>query len=191
MNEQPNIILKITLFNHIRVTFGYLLIFAGLIFAIQYTGGIDFSNIQIDLKIIIAFLVLFVLLALITLPALFLHIDYTIRNRQEEYEIRNKKIIRRKNGIENVYNVEDIGEIYLYHHKVKTNFERYPWSHYHFAKIEMKSGEILYLTHLLYPSGIEKILDKYIKVSYWSVKWWFPTTLCCPPSDMYNEDEFE
>jgi hypothetical protein len=72
-------------------------------------------------------------------------------------------------------------------------YESWPWDSYHYVKIIMKSGEVLYLTSLLYPSGIEKILNKYLKVSYWRVKQWFPTTLYNPPmsdddSESLDED---
>jgi len=149
----------------------------------MYNGKIDLSKIQINTEMIIVFSFAVFLFACSTLPALFFHIEYFIRNRKEEYEIGNKKIIRRKTGTETIYNVEDINELYLYLSppKFRNDFLSYcAWDQYHFAKIVMKSGEVLYLTCLLYPSGLEKVLLKYVKKTYWSKKRLFPTTLYCP-----------
>jgi hypothetical protein len=42
----------------------------------------------------------------------------------------------------------------------------------------MKSGEVLYLTSLLYPAGIEEIIQAYMKgVPYWRAKRFFCTSL--------------
>ena len=64
---------------------------------------------------------------------------------------------------------------------------------YHFAKIVMKSGEVLYLTSLLYPSGIDKVFKQYLKgMSYMSEKRWFPTTLVNYPHNKQDEqDEYD
>ena len=181
--------MKITLFKHIRAAFIPLFFIGVLIFAIQHVDGIDLSNfppLTFDL-VFFAFLIAFC-----TLPALFLHIDYFIRNRKEEYEIGNRKIIKRKNGEEWIYLVSDIENIHLnlnyyfalHGHNTGSFGSNYsyiklqlPWGGYHFAKIVMKSGEVLYLTNLLYPSGLEKILDEYVKVPYKEKERWLPTTL--------------
>jgi len=189
--KRSSIILKITLFKHIRVAFIPLFFIGVTIFTIQHFGGIDLYNLP---PLTFGLLFFVFLIAFLTLPALFLHIDYFIRNRQDEYGIGNRKIIRRKNGEEWIYLISDIDNIRL-------NLNHYfglhssssvggadlytklqpPWAKYHFAKIVMKSGEVLYLTSLLYPSGIKKVLDKYIKTSYREKERWFTTTLYCPP----------
>jgi hypothetical protein len=178
MKAQSTIILKITFFRQIRSLIFVLFFIGFLIVIFQF---IDFAKLpERDLreKLIIFALFTFIF-SLTALPILLLHIDYLIRNRNEAYEIRDKTIVRRKNGIETFYNSQDVVDIFLYHPKGEFSLpsKRLPWEHYHFVKIVMKSGEVLYLTSLLYPSGLEKILKKYIKLSYWSETRWFPTTL--------------
>ena len=191
MKKQSNIILKITLFKHIRAIFSFLFFISCPIAVVIYHGKMDLSKAQLEFIIILTLFAAYY--AFLTLPALFYHIDYFIRNGREEYEIGNKKIVRRKNGAEIVYHVEDIDDIYmcLSPPKFRNDFFSFcAWDQYHFAKIVMKSGEVLYLTSLLYPSGLEKVLGKYLKVSYWSEERWFPTTLYCPPpSDQKSEEE--
>ena len=181
MKEQPTVILRITPFRQIRSLFFVLFLIGFVIIIIQYTGGIDLSNTpERDFREKLLFVSIFAaIFSLLVLPILFLHIDYLIRNRNEEYEIRDKTIIRRKSGIETFYGSKDIDDIYLYQPKGEFSLasKRLPWEHYHFVKILMKSGEVLYLTSLLYPSGLEKILKSHIKVSYWTETRWFPTTL--------------
>ena len=181
--KRSSIILKITLFKHIRAAFVSLVVIGVIIFAIQHFGGIDSFNVS---SITFGLLFFTFLIAFFTLPALFLHVDYYIRNRHEVYEIGNRKIIRRKNGEEWVYLVSDIDNIYLnLNHCFDVSIgttptglkQRFPCGGYHFAKIVMKSGEVLYLTSLLYPSGLEKLLDEYVKVSYKEKERWFTTTL--------------
>ena len=168
-----------------------LFFFGVIIFAIQHFGGIDLSN---PPPLTFGLVFWASLIVFLTLPALFLHIDYFKRNRREEYEIGNRKIIRRKNGEEWIYLISDIDYIRLnlnYYFPMH-NFSnvggaysymklKLPWGSYHFAEIVMKSGEVLYLTSLLYPSGIEKVLEKYIKTSYREKDRWFTTTLYCTP----------
>ena len=93
--------------------------------------------------------------------------------------------------METVYNVEDIDDISLYLSPPKFGNGLHLWAYdnYHFAKIVMKSGEVLYLTSLLYPSGLEKVLDKYVKKSYWSEKRLFPTTLVNFSHNNPNDDQ--
>ena len=189
MERGSNIVLKITLLNHIRETLWLWIIIGIPIVIIQYTGGIDLSNFRLDKNSILFYAFLFCIFAILIFPALFIHIDYFIKNRQEEYEIGNKKIIKRKNGVEKDYNFEDIDDIFLNLYSYYGWSKQPPWGHYHFVKIVMKSGEELYLTSLLYPSGLKKILEKYVKKDYWCNKRWFPTTIYCPPDSAYEEEE--
>jgi len=189
--KHSSIILKITLFKHIRAAFVSLVVIGVLIGIIILDGKIELSY---PPTLTFGLLFFTSLIAFFTLPALFLHIDYFIRNRKEEYEIGNRKIIKRKNREEWIYLISDIDDIclnlsyyfYLHGHSTGNLFDakhqldiklRPPWGGYHFAKIVMKSGEELYLTSLLYPSGLEKILDEYVKVSYKEKERWFTTTL--------------
>ena len=117
-----------------------------------------------------------------------------VRNRKEEYELGNKKIIRRKKGTDIIYNFEDIADIYMYvtPPKYREDFRLWAFDNYHYAKIIMKSGEVLYLTSLLYPSGLEKVFKQYMKgVSYWRERRWFPTTLVNFSHDRKEDDELD
>lgn len=127
------------------------------------------------------YFVIFIPLFVFTeLPAIFLHIDYLKRNSGEEYELCGDRIIQRKDGRETVYTKEDIRNIIVY---VSPNYYRGDiyftgFENYHFAKILLNSGEILYLTSLLAPGGIDKVLNSYLKdISYRKVKRLFSTTL--------------
>jgi len=181
IEDQPTITLRITPFKQIRSLFFVLFFGFLVVIIIQLTDSFDLSNApKLDLSGKIIFFTFFAaFISFFVLSVLFIHIDYFIRNRNEEYEIRDKLIIRRKNGIETYYSRKDIDDIHLYHTESEFSLpsKRPPWAHYHFVKILMKSGEVLYLTSLFYPSGLKKILDGYIKVSYLSETRWFPTTL--------------
>ena len=194
MKNHSSIILKIKFLKQLRSIFPFLVFFCcwtGVFF--YYFQDVNFSNVPpLTLKGIIVLAFGISLLAFITLPALLFHIDYFIRNRHEEYEIGNKKIIKRKNGEETVCNFEEIEDIHMYvtPPKFREDLRFTAWDDYHFAKIIMKSGEVLYLTSLLYPSGIDKVLKKYFKgMSYLSVKCWFPTTLKDYSHDEHDEHD--
>jgi hypothetical protein len=170
MKENSSIILKITFLKHIKsLSVPLLLIVVASFIDLLLPGGSQYF-------------IFTAISAVLSLPAFFLHIDYFIRNRQEEYEIGNQKIIRRKNGVEKYYRLEDIAKIYLYYPQTLNAQSNYVgiWSHYHYAKIVLKSGEVLYLTSLLYPFGLEEILGKYLKVPFLSEYRWLPATLYNP-----------
>ena len=114
------------------------------------------------------------------IPAIFLHIEYLKRNKGEEYKLCSDRIVQRKNGLETVYNKEDIKNITVY---VSPNYYRGDiyftgFENYHFARILLNSGKVLYLTSLLAPGGIDKVLSSHLKdISYRKVKRLFSTTL--------------
>ena len=96
---------------------------------------------------------------LISIPAILCHYDYYQRNKDAEYEITSDKIIVRKNQCEKIYLKSDIAEINVYITSVS-------WGStmdYNFAQIDMKNGETIYLTSLLYPKKAEEIIKKYFK----------------------------
>ena len=86
------------------------------------------------------------------LPALYLHIQYWLRNKDEEYEIMNDGILLRKGGTETHYKNEDIMNIFLYLPPPayrNSNFNLFLIGYYHYAVIRLKSKKILILTNLL------------------------------------------
>ena len=183
MRHQSTILLKITFFKQIRSLFFFFIYMGVIVWGVWVTRDLFVMEDKLaGLVILLLFLSYFLLF--MTLPALFYHIDYLKRNRKEEYEIGNEKIIRRKQGVETVFDCNEIDNVYLYLSppEFRNDIIRVvAHDNYHFAKIVMKSGEVLYLTSLLYPSGIEKILNQYMKgVAYEREKRWWLSTLVSP-----------
>jgi len=95
-------------------------------------------------------------------PALYLHIEYWIKNKGEEYEIRDREIILRKHGKEITFKNQDIEKIIVYLSPSlykNSNFHLLAIESYHYAKIRLKTGEELVLTCLLAPR-IDKALKQ-------------------------------
>lgn len=114
------------------------------------------------------------------IPAIFLHIEYLKQNKGEEYELCGNRIIMHKDGLETVYGSDEIKSITIY---VSPNYYRGDiyftgFENYHFARILLNSGKVLYLTSLLAPGGIDKVLSSHLKdIPYRKVKRLFATTL--------------
>jgi len=191
MKNQSSIVLKITILKQIRSLFAFLLFSFGLLFGCFYFfKNVNIYNAPTELNVIMGFVATF--LAFITLPALFFHIDYLIRNRKQEYEIGNGKITIRKQQKEIVYHFEEVEAIYLYLSPptFRNDFYFFAYDHYHFAKIIMKSSEELYLTSLLYPKGIEDVIKKYFTgIPYYRMKRLFCTTRYKSRHEKNEEDE--
>ncbi|MDR0332916.1 MAG: hypothetical protein LBI15_05575 [Dysgonamonadaceae bacterium] len=129
----------------------------------------------------IGFTIIFISYALWVLPAIILHIDYYQRNKNTEYEILKDKIIVRKNYCENIYMKSDIEEIFVY--DPRNFFHRWIWIYrtsfykYNFVRIDMKNGESLYLTSLLYSGKVENVVKDYFSgIPYELIKRVFCTT---------------
>jgi len=115
----------------------------------------------------------------LVLPTLFLHVEYLFRNKKEEYELCGNRIIRRKENKEDVYYNEDVKKVEMFVSPNYFNNDVYftAYANYHFAKVYLKSGEILYITSLLEPKGIDKAFNEYLKdIPYRKVKRLFATT---------------
>lgn len=126
------------------------------------------------------FVIFIPLFAFTQLPTIFLHIEYLKRNNGEEYELCGERIVQHKEDKEFIYYKEDIKKIEVYVSPNYFNNEIYftTYANYHYAKIYLRSGEILYLTSLLAPGGIDKVLSTYLKdIPYRKVKRIFATTL--------------
>lgn len=164
-----NSILKITGKRQLKALFYFIL---GLAFCLGVGFYFKFEE---------GYFVIFVPLFIFTeLPALFLHIEYLKRNRGEEYELCDNRIIKHKDELETVYHSEEIKNITVY---VSPNYYRNDiyftgFENYHFARIILNTGEILYLTSLLAPGGVDKALSTYLKdIPFRKVKRLFCTTL--------------
>jgi len=127
------------------------------------------------------------------LPALIFHIDYYRRNKGKEYEILKDKFIVRGNGSETTYMKSDIADIYVYG---TPNYLAGGWIYvtsdegYNFARIDMKNGESIYLTSLLYPKGMEDVIKEHFAgIPYYTIKRLFCTTRYKSRHEKSEEDE--
>ena len=95
------------------------------------------------------------------LPASYLHVIYLSKNRNEEYEVRDTELIKRKGGEITVYKNSEIEKIIIYLSPAlykNSNFHILAIEGYHYAVVKLKTGEELILTCLLSPR-----LDKSLK----------------------------
>ena len=118
---------------------------------------VDYITDYTQTSLSILLLSVFILFAFIAIPPLILYFDYYYRNKRTEYEILPDRIITRKNIREETYLKSDIEEISVYVHRY------FVWSHffhyYSFVRIDMKNGESIYLTSLLYPKKTKNAED--------------------------------
>lgn len=86
-----------------------------------------------------------------TIPALYLHIQYAVRNAFEEIEINPNEIIVKKKGQERRYNSRDLSKIIVYK-SASLNKGGMPLSAmecYHYARLELNTGEEIIITCLM------------------------------------------
>ena len=86
-----------------------------------------------------------------TFPALYLHIEYAMKNAGEEIEISYNEVLVRKHGQERRYNSSDLSKIIVYK---SASLDRggIPLSameHYNFARLIAKNGEEIIITCLM------------------------------------------
>ena len=143
-------ILQVTIFNH----FASLL--SLLIATFLFIGILSYLRFEPDaIKIFVIFFFID------AVPALYLHIEYWLKNKGEEYEIRDNEIILRKHGKEKCYKNQDIEKIIIYLSPSlykNSNFHLLAIESYHYARIKLKTGEEIVLTCLLAPR-----MDKELK----------------------------
>ena len=169
-----NNILKITIKNQLKASRMSFLCVAGLPAVVIYLNY--YYNTNFDRGRIII-LVSFLIFA--CLRAIFLHTEYYLINKGEEYELKGDHIIYRKEDEEVIYKKEDIKKIAVfmsynrYHNRGYVNAAEI----YHFARVFLKSGEILHLTSLLTPN-VDKTLKTYLsEIPYRKERRFFPSTL--------------
>ncbi|EOZ96874.1 hypothetical protein A33Q_2184 [Indibacter alkaliphilus LW1] len=96
------------------------------------------------------------------IPALYLHFEYWLKNKGEEYEVRDTELIRRIGGEETYYRNDEIEKIIVYLSPSlykNSNFHLLAIESYHYAVVKLKTGEELVLTCLLAPR-VDKALKK-------------------------------
>lgn len=133
-------ILRQTFKNHITVS-GFTWIMTAILFGVW-----RYLNYDPDFLLIGGLFHL-----LFTIPALYLHIEYSIRNAGEEIEINHNEIIVRKNGQESRYSSSDLAKIVVYK---SASLDRggIPFSameYYRYARITAKSGDEIIITCLM------------------------------------------
>ncbi len=96
------------------------------------------------------------------ITSLYLHFRYWVKNKDEEYEVRDKELIRRKGGEETIYKNDEIEKIIIYLSPAlykNSSFYLLALEGYHYAVVKLKTGEELILTNLLAPR-IDKALKQ-------------------------------
>lgn len=142
MSQHFNI-LKVTICNHFASIWSLLfvsILLLGIVFYLRFesTANAIFG---------IGFLIN-------ALPALYLHLEYWLINKDEEYEIRDFEIILRKKGKEHCYKNKDIEKIIFYLSPSlykNSSLQIFPMEGYHYAIVKLKNGDDLVLTCLLAP----------------------------------------
>ncbi|TKG87052.1 hypothetical protein EYV94_28500 [Puteibacter caeruleilacunae] len=120
-----------------------------------------------------------IVITLDAISSLYLHFLYFAKNKGEEYEICETKLIRRKNGEKKVYMNNEIEKIIVY---LSPALSKNSYMHmaaienYHYAVVKLKTGEELILTCLLAPR-IDKALKKMRGVLFEKRKRLFCSTL--------------
>ena len=133
-------ILKQSIRNHIIVS-GFTWIMTGILFAVWW-----YLNYDPDFLLIGGLFHL-----LFTIPAIYLHVEYSIRNAGEEIEINHNEIIVRKNGQERRFTSSDLSKIIVYK-SASLDRAGIPFSameYYRYARIIAKTGEEIIITCLM------------------------------------------
>lgn len=101
-------------------------------------------------------------LSLDIVPTLYLHIEYLLKNNGEAYEVHFDELVRYKNGEKTTYKVSDIKLIKVYMSPAlyrRSNFHLLGIEAYHYARVQLKSGEELIITCLLTPK-VERVMNR-------------------------------
>jgi hypothetical protein len=103
----------------------------------------------------------------LTAPALYLHIEYLLKNSGQSIKIENRKLVKTKRNKSIEYKFEDIEKVVLYKSASldKGGIPLSPMEPYHYARIFMKSNEEVVITCLLVPD-VDKFIDLLKGVEY-------------------------
>ncbi|MFM2224477.1 MAG: hypothetical protein RJA07_679 [Bacteroidota bacterium] len=133
--------MKITFFNQIYTLWFHLL--GTLLIILFFVFCINFSE--------VAILGVFGWWLFQTIPILYLHIDYYLRNKGEEIEVNNDGIRIRNGNISKFFSKDEIKYVYVYKSKniEKWGFPLMGLEFYYFARITMKSEAVIFITCLM------------------------------------------
>lgn len=104
---------------------------------------------------------------LFTIPALYLHIEYSIKNTGQEIEINSNEIIVRKNGGERKYSNKDLAKIIVYKSASldRGGIPLTAMEYYRYARVVTKTGEEIIITCLMV-LDVEGAVKQLTGVSY-------------------------
>jgi len=156
MNDKVIMVLKQSFRNHIIVS-GFTWIVTAILFGVWWY--LNYNP---------AFLLTAGLFHLLfTIPALYLHIEYSIRNAGEEIEINSNEIIVRKGGNERKYRSKDLEKIIVYKSASldKGGIPLSAMEYYRYARVEAKTGEEIIITCLMV-LDVEGAVKQLKEVSY-------------------------
>ena len=162
---EDNMKLKEKAFNHFAALFSLLVVIVLMLAVLAY--------LEFHPDMVFIFSIFFVLDAA---PALYLHIEYYLCNRGEEYGLKPGELIQYKDGEERRFTKEDIERIKVYMAASVykgSNFHILSIESYHYARIYLKNGEEIIITCLLAPKVEEAI--KELNIPYQRKKWLFNT----------------
>lgn len=135
--------MKITVFTHLVSLLSLMFMLTlGVLFVV-------WTNFDSD-----AILIMGIFFLIDAIPSLYLHYEYWTTNRAEEVVLRSSEILIRKNGNDIIVKSEEIKKITIYLSPAlykNSNFHLLAIEAYHYAKINLKSGEEIILTSLLNP----------------------------------------
>ena len=137
----PRKILEISPYTHYKSLSSLLLLLVVFIIIIAWE---EFS--------IVAFACFSVMFLIDAFPSFYLHIEYWLENKDEEYEILSNEIVQRKKGLENRYSSDEIEKIIFFLSPTfykNSNVTLLTMDRYFYAEIVLKSGEQIIMTRLL------------------------------------------
>lgn len=148
-------ILKMKLINHLRVLSHEFSGIAMMVIALYF---LDF---KIDMLVIFG-----IWFAILTLPVIYLHLEYYLANRGMEIVIENEKLtVISKNRNSQTFKFNELKEVRLYKSASldKGGIPIMPTEPYHFVRIFTNSEEQITITCLMYPK-LDGVVDKLIGV---------------------------
>lgn len=96
-----------------------------------------------------------------TIPAIYLHLEYYFKNKNEIVEIRESKIVVTKKTVVTTYQINEIDKVILFKARNldKKKIQFAAMESYYYLKLITKKGEEIILTCLLDPN-IDELIKK-------------------------------
>lgn len=143
--QEPRIF-KISLRSHLHSLKGYIAsLYTLIVLLFLLSRPVAKEGSIVGLLCMLGFFILVILLGL------WLHIEYYLRNKGQEFCISNRSIIFSHAGNASIIDRESVAEIRLYATGDFFDKARYVWpfSNYHFAEIITKDGATYYITSIM------------------------------------------